>query len=99
MDKVLAHIIKSSLAYFLLKYIIDKVVRKDKNYTFISKNNQFMYIITAELKSRMFYINFWKLESDYIANLPIDARLYYGNFKNFGIPLMYTYIEEKFRLM
>ena len=35
----------------------------------------------------MFYINFWKLESDYIANLPIDARLYYKDFKHFGIML------------
>ena len=39
-NKVLAHIIKSSLAYFLLKNIIDMEVRKVKNCK--TNNNQFI---------------------------------------------------------
>ena len=40
MNNVLAHIMKSDLAHFLFRNIIDKVMHKTKNYKKISQNDQ-----------------------------------------------------------
>ena len=70
-DKILAHIIRKDLAYFVFKNIIDKVMRKAKNYTILSTKLQ-VYIITTELKRVLIHIKFLEISLKY--KLSIDYR-------------------------